>query len=116
MRSGSACVSGAEPPLQAPPWPLYNIVNHLASWLPRLHARLLPPHMHIGETAGRRQRVMPLPWPAGNAPATCPASAACLPAPGAADSLCFEMGLFRRPWLLQPCWQPALPTPRRSMC
>ncbi|KAL4425936.1 hypothetical protein ABPG75_009952 [Micractinium tetrahymenae] len=34
---------------QAPPWPLFNLVNYLATWLPRLQARLLPPHLHVGQ-------------------------------------------------------------------
>jgi len=29
-----------------PPWPLFTLVHSLASWLPRLQASLLPPHLN----------------------------------------------------------------------
>lgn len=32
--------------MQAPPWPLYRLVESLAAGLPRLQAALLPPHLH----------------------------------------------------------------------
>ncbi|KAL4420971.1 hypothetical protein ABPG77_001290 [Micractinium sp. CCAP 211/92] len=38
-------------PLQVPPWALFELVNYLAAWLPRLQARLLPPHLHVAMLA-----------------------------------------------------------------